>query len=116
MSISRVFVRDFTFNFFKIFASVTVSGKPPLFVIITAHPLADASKLVLPKGSSHREQATAIFVFLKMLSTSLCFLKPRISARLCLQIIFSLFSSPIIFAVQSGYLFNIRFIEEENIS
>ena len=101
---------------FNIIPSVIVSGNPPLLLIITAHPLLLASKLDLPKGSSHREQATAIFVFLKILSTSWCFLKPRISARLCLQIIFSLFSSPIIFAVQSGYLFNIRFIEEENTS
>ena len=116
MSVSKVFVRDLTFRFFKIFASVTVSGKPPLFVITTAHPLADASKLVLPKGSSHREQATAILDFLKILRTSLCFLNPRISARLCFKIIFSLFSSPIIFAVQSEYLFKIRFIDEENIS
>ena len=65
-----------------IFASVTVSGKPPLLVIITAHPFADASKLVLPKGSSQREQATVILVFLKILITSECFLKPRIEAFL----------------------------------
>ena len=47
--------------------SVIVSFKPPLFDIITAHPLLDASKLVRPKGSSHLEQATAILVFSRIL-------------------------------------------------
>ena len=37
-----------------------------MFVITTAQPLADASKLVLPKGSSHLEQATVILVFLNI--------------------------------------------------
>ena len=41
-----------------------VSGKPPLLLIITAQPLADASKLVLPNGSSQREQTTAMLDFL----------------------------------------------------
>ena len=58
-----VLVNSFTFNLLRILASVTVSGRPPLFVIITAQPFAEASKLVLPKGSSQREQATAILVF-----------------------------------------------------
>tara|TARA_B100001059_G_scaffold232011_1_gene269033 strand:- start:803 stop:988 length:186 start_codon:yes stop_codon:yes gene_type:complete len=58
-----------TFKLFNIFALVTVSGNPPLLVIITAHPLAEASRLVLPNGSSHREQATAILVFLKIFNT-----------------------------------------------
>ena len=101
---------------FNILALVTVSGNPPLFVIITAQPFADASKLVLPKGSSHLEQATAILVFLKILITSLCFLKPKICAFLCFKLIFSLFSSPIIFAFQSGCLFKIFFIEFANTS
>ena len=48
---------------------VIVSGKPPLFEIITAHPLLAASKLVRPKGSSQREQATAILVLLKFFKT-----------------------------------------------
>ena len=61
------FSKFLTFNSFSIFALVTVSGNPPLLVIITAQPLADASKLVLPNGSSHLEQATAILVFLKIL-------------------------------------------------
>ena len=47
-------------------AFVTVSGSPPLFVIITAHPFAEASRLVLPNGSSHLEQTTDIEVFLKI--------------------------------------------------
>ena len=41
-----------------------------MFVIITAHPLADASRLVLPNGSSHREQATAMLDFLNIFKTS----------------------------------------------
>ena len=50
-------------NLFNIIPLVIVSGSPPLFDIMTAHPLLDASKLVLPKGSSHLEQATAILDF-----------------------------------------------------
>ena len=106
-----VFVKFFIFRLDMIFASVTVSGKPPLLVIITAHPLADASKLVLPKGSSHLEQATVILVFLKIFNTSSCFLKPKIDAFLCFKIIFSLFSSPITIAFQSPCLSNIFLID-----
>ena len=40
-------------------------SKPPLLLIIVAHPLLEASKLVLPKGSSHLEQATAILDLFK---------------------------------------------------
>ena len=58
-----------TFKFLTIIPFVIVSGKPPLFETITAQPRLDASKLVLPKGSSHLEQATAILVFLKMFKT-----------------------------------------------
>jgi len=64
------FSKLLTFNSFSIFALVTVSGSPPLFVIITAQPLAEASKLVLPNGSSHLEHATAILVCLKIFKTS----------------------------------------------
>jgi len=39
-----------TVRFFSIRPLVIVSGKPPLLLIITAHPFAAASKLVLPKG------------------------------------------------------------------
>jgi hypothetical protein len=44
---------------------VIVSGKPPLLVIITAHPQLADSRLVLPKGSSHLEHTTDILDFLK---------------------------------------------------
>ena len=100
----------------RILALVTVSGKPPLFVIITAQPLADASRLVLPKGSSHLEHATAILVFLNILITSSCFLNPKISAFLWDSFIFSLFSSPIILAFQSGFLFKTLIIAFEKMS
>ena len=58
------FSKLITFNSWRIFALVTVSGNPPLLVIITAQPQAEASRLVLPNGSSHHEQTTAILVFL----------------------------------------------------
>ena len=77
-----LFSKFFILSLFNIFAFVTVSGKPPLLVIITAHPLADASKLVLPKGSSHLEQATVMLVFLNIFKTSSCFLNPKIDAFL----------------------------------
>ena len=48
-----------------------VSDKPPRSEIITAQPLLEASKLVLPNGSFHLEQTTAIFVFSKFFKTSL---------------------------------------------
>ena len=96
--------------------SVIVSGNPPLFVIITAQPLAEASKLVLPKGSSHLEQATVILVFLNIFITSLCFLKPRIDAFLCSSKIFSLFSSPITIVFQSLFLSKTFVIDFANIS
>ena len=48
---------------------VIVSGNPPLLEITTAHPRLAASKLVLPKGSSHLEQATAILVLSKLFKT-----------------------------------------------
>ena len=51
-------------NSFKITPLVIVSGKPPLLLIMTAQPDDAASRLVLPKGSSHLEQTTAILVFL----------------------------------------------------
>ena len=46
-----------------------VSGKPPLLLIITAQPLLLASRLDLPKGSSHLEHVTAIEVFSNNLRT-----------------------------------------------
>ena len=54
--------KSFVLSFFKIIPLVIVSGRPPLLLIITAHPDDDASRLVLPKGSSHLEQTTAILV------------------------------------------------------
>jgi len=53
--------------------SFVVSGRPPLLLIITAHPLLAASKLVLPKGSSHLEQTTAMDVILYSFWTNLWF-------------------------------------------
>ena len=44
-------------------ADFDVSGRPPLLLIITADPLLAASRLVLPKGSSQREQITDILTF-----------------------------------------------------
>ena len=107
IKLSKDCSKVFVFNLFKITPLVIVSGSPPLLVIITAHPFPEASKLVLPKGSSHLEQATAMLVFLNIFITSACFLKPRTSAFLCFIFIFSLFSSPIIFAFQSGCLLRI---------
>ena len=49
------------------------SGRPPLLVMITAHPQLDASKAVLPKGSYHLEQTTLISETSKYLDTILCF-------------------------------------------
>jgi len=46
-------------------ACFVVSGNPPLFEIIVAHPLDVASKAVLPKGSSHLEGTTEIDVLSK---------------------------------------------------
>ena len=65
------------FNCFKITPFVIVSGNPPLLLIMTAHPFDEASRLVLPKGSSHLEQTTAILDFLYIFKTSLCFMNPN---------------------------------------
>ena len=56
---------DFESSLLKIIPLVIVSGKPPLLDIITAHPLLAASKLVLPNGSSQREQITEMLAFSK---------------------------------------------------
>ena len=103
-------------SFLKIIALEIVSGKPPLLLIITAHPLLEASKLVLPKGSSHLEQTTVILVSLKFLSTTLWGLNPWTFKFLCLKINFSLGSSPNTLDFQLGYLFNILIIAFPNIS
>ena len=65
------------FNSPRVLIRQIVSGKPPLLLIITAQPFDEASKLVLPKGSSHLEQTTAILVSLKVLKTLLCFWNPN---------------------------------------
>ena len=46
--------------FFKLLQWSVVSGRPPLLLIIVAQPLDEASKAVLPKGSSHLDGTTAI--------------------------------------------------------
>ena len=51
-------------RFLNIIPLVIVSGSPPLLEIITAQPRLDASRLVLPKGSSHLEQTTAMLLLL----------------------------------------------------
>ena len=66
MSLDIALKRFIEFNFLKIIPFVIVSGRPPLFDIITAHPRLAASKLVRPNGSSHLEQATAMLVFLNL--------------------------------------------------
>ena len=49
-------------SLFRITQWSDVSGNPPLFEIIVAHPLDEASNAVLPNGSSHLEGTTAISV------------------------------------------------------
>ena len=71
-----------------------VSGRPPLSLIITAHPLLAASKLVLPKGSFHLEQTIEMLILFKSLRINLLSLKPKIFRFLCLNISCSLGSSP----------------------
>ena len=58
---------SFSDKFFRVKACFVVSGKPPLLLIINAHPLLADSKLVLPNGSFHLEQTTEILILLSML-------------------------------------------------
>ena len=60
------------FNFFKIIQLSVVSGSPPLFDIIVAHPLDEDSRAVRPNGSSHLDGTTAISDLFKNFNTSLC--------------------------------------------
>ena len=99
--------RLFSSNSFNIMPLVIVSGKPPLLLIITAQPFEEASKLVLPSGSSHLEQTTAILVFLNVSKTLLCFKKPNNFKFLCINNIDSLRSSPMTNAFHFGYLVKI---------
>ena len=52
--------RLFSSRFLSIIAWSVVSIKPPLLEMIVAQPLDEASKAVLPKGSSHLDGTTAI--------------------------------------------------------
>ena len=54
---------------FSIIGLSVVSGRPPLLLIITAEPLLEASRLVLPKGSSHLEQTTETLIVLSKFKT-----------------------------------------------
>ena len=76
-------------------AEEDVSGNPPRLLIITAEPLLAASKLALPKGSSHLEQTIEILVFFKKFKINELLLNPKLYKFLCLKITFSLGSSPI---------------------
>ena len=92
---------SFEFNFLRTTQWSVVSGNPPLFDIIVAHALEEASSAVLPKGSSHLDGTTAISDFFKKLKTSLCLRKPN--SWWFLWSIKGLFlsSSPIDYAFQS---------------
>ena len=83
-----------TVSFLIIIASVVASLRPPLLLIIKAHPLLLASNAIRPKGSSQREGTTQILTF-KKIHYVFMFLKPKIY-NFCLKFKFSLFSSPII--------------------
>ena len=61
-------VKDLIFRAFG-----EASGRPPLLVIITAHPALEASNAVLPNGSSILEHTTEISDFLNQLVTMLLF-------------------------------------------
>ena len=99
-----------------IIADFVVSGKPPRSLIITADPLLAASRLVLPKGSSHLEQTTDTLTFFKKFKIKSLFLKPRLIKLLCSKYIFSLGSSPITYAFQFLYLSKIFIIVLPKIS
>ena len=98
---------ELTLKLFILIALGAASGNPPLLDIITAQPLLAASRAVLPNGSSHLEHTTAIWDFINHLDTLLCSKKPKISNLLWLNVIFSLGSSPITIAFQSGYFSSI---------
>ena len=85
-------------------ASFVVSLKPPVLEIIKAQPLLAASKLDLPKGSSHFDGTTAILTSLSFFKIKELFLKPKCCKFLCLKKNFCLGSSPITILDQSLYL------------
>ena len=78
------------------------SLRPPLSVIIKAHPALDASRAVLPKGSLFLGQTTEISDLINHFVTILFFWYPKIFKFLCLKTCFSLGSSPITIAFHSG--------------
>ena len=84
--------------------------------MMVAHPKLQASRLVLPKGSSHLEQATEILDFFKRLRTKLLPLKLNECKFLCLKICFSRGSSPTTIDFQSGNSSSILIIDCPNIS
>ena len=79
-----------------------VSGSPPRFEIIVAHPLEEDSRAVLPNGSSHRDGTTAIPDLFKKFRTFLCFKNPISVCLLWCMCGLFLFSSPIEKAFQSS--------------
>ena len=107
MSFVIFFVKFSGAILFTIMPSVIVSLKPPLLLIITPQPLLAASKLVLPNGSFHLEQTTAIEAFSRFFKTFMWSWNPKFFNLVCVKFIFSLGSSPITIADQSLYLFSI---------
>ena len=89
---------------------LVVSVKPPLLLIIKAQPLLDASKLDLPKGSSHLDGTTEMLTFFKKFRIKGLDLKPKIFNFLCLKMCLSLGSSPITTELQSWYSLRIFII------
>ena len=105
-----------SFKDFNTIDEEDVSGKPPLLLIITADPLLAASKLALPKGSSHLDETTEILTFLRKFNMKSLFLNPKFFKFLCLKKSFSLGSSPITYPLQSLNSFKIFIIALPKIS
>ena len=93
---------------------MTVSLSPPLLLTITAQPLDEASKLVLPKGSSHLEQVTAILDFSYNFKISSWLIKPCLINLSWWKSSFSLGSSPATWAYQFLCLSRILIIDLPN--
>ena len=108
--------KEFVSSFFYKTGYLVVSGSPPLSVIMVAQAILDASRLDLPKGSSHLEQATNMLVYLRIFSTYEFSLKLMTLRFLCLNTCFSLGSSPITIDFQFGYSLRIFRIAPPNMS
>ena len=93
-----------------------VSFRPPLSLVIKAHPLLEASRLDLPNGSSHLDGTTEILTFFNMFNIYWFDLKPNNFNLLCSNTNFSLGSSPITTEDQSGNSFKIFIIALPNTS